>query len=141
MCRHHAAVIADGCGTATEFTCPYHGWCYGNDGKLLKANKLFGIKNFRQEDNGLKPIQVDSWGPFIFLCFGDEKLPPVSETHKEVLDPVEEFGRLDKLKHVKRRDYPMECNWKVFCDNYLDGGYHVPYAHKALADGIDMESY
>lgn len=27
---------------------------------------------------------------------------------------------------------------QVFCNNYLDGGYHVPFAHGALAAGIDM---
>ena len=30
---------------------------------------------------------------------------------------------------------------QVFCDNYLDGGYHVPFAHPSLADGLDMQSY
>ena len=35
----------------------------------------------------------------------------------------------------------MDCNWKVFCDNYLDGGYHVPFAHPALASGVAMRSY
>lgn len=30
---------------------------------------------------------------------------------------------------------------QVFCDNYLDGGYHVPYAHGGLASGLNLESY
>lgn len=25
VCRHHAAAVAEGCGHAAEFTCPYHG--------------------------------------------------------------------------------------------------------------------
>ncbi|PRQ37104.1 putative choline monooxygenase [Rosa chinensis] len=29
----------------------------------------------------------------------------------------------------------------VYCDNYLDGGYHVPYAHKDLASGLKLDSY
>ena len=29
----------------------------------------------------------------------------------------------------------------MVCDNYLDGGYHVPHAHPALADGIKGNSY
>lgn len=29
----------------------------------------------------------------------------------------------------------------MFCDNYLDGGYHVPYAHKGLASGLKLNSY
>lgn len=38
-----------------------------------------------------------------------------------------------------------ECNvlmvLQVFCDNYLDGGYHVPYAHKGLASSLKLDSY
>lgn len=30
---------------------------------------------------------------------------------------------------------------QVFCDNYLDGGYHVPYAHKGLASDLKLDSY
>ena len=30
---------------------------------------------------------------------------------------------------------------QVFCDNYLDGGYHVPYAHGGLASGLKLDSY
>ena len=46
------------------------------------------------------------------------------------------------MTHVARREYELNCNWKVFCDNYLDGGYHVPFAHPGLMQaGIDMKSY
>lgn len=29
------------------------------------------------------------------------------------------------LAHITRKEYVLNCNWKVFADNYLDGGYHV----------------
>ena len=46
------------------------------------------------------------------------------------------------MKFVARRSYSLNCNWKVFADNYLDGGYHVPFAHPTLvADGVDMKKY
>ncbi|KAK6247973.1 hypothetical protein QUC31_019538 [Theobroma cacao] len=45
------------------------------------------------------------------------------------------------LAYVYRREYIIKCNWKVFCDNYFDGGYHVPYAHKGLASGLTLDSY
>jgi len=46
------------------------------------------------------------------------------------------------MKFVTRRTYSLNCNWKVFADNYLDGGYHVPFAHPTLvADGVDMKKY
>jgi len=36
-------------------------------------------------------------------------------------------------RFVARRSYDLRCNWKVYVDNYLDGGYHVSVLHKALA--------
>jgi choline monooxygenase len=48
----------------------------------------------------------------------------------------------EDLVHVQTRVYRgIKCNWKVFCDNYLDGGYHVPFAHSRLAESVDMGSY
>jgi len=38
VCRHRGAKVAQGCGNAGAFTCPYHGWTYGNDG-LLPSTK------------------------------------------------------------------------------------------------------
>ena len=35
----------------------------------------------------------------------------------------------------------MRCNWKVFVDNYLDGGYHVPHLHKGLDSLLDYSEY
>ena len=43
--------------------------------------------------------------------------------------------------HVKRLHSHIECNWKVFVDNYLDGGYHIEHMHPSLAAQIDMSSY
>jgi choline monooxygenase len=41
---------------------------------------------------------------------------------------------------IERRDYYVNCNWKVYIDNYLEG-YHLPIAHPALYREIDYEQY
>ena len=46
-----------------------------------------------------------------------------------------------KLHWLERRHYTFDCNWKVFVDNYLDGGYHVPYLHKGLDSVLDYSKY
>eukprot|EP01002_Notosolenus_urceolatus_P015061 NODE_721_length_1831_cov_7.220539_g587_i0.p1 GENE.NODE_721_length_1831_cov_7.220539_g587_i0~~NODE_721_length_1831_cov_7.220539_g587_i0.p1 ORF type:complete len:298 (+),score=68.97 NODE_721_length_1831_cov_7.220539_g587_i0:68-895(+) len=46
-----------------------------------------------------------------------------------------------KLKFHLSKSWDLECNWKVFVDNYLDGGYHVPVLHKSLASLIEGSSY
>jgi choline monooxygenase len=49
--------------------------------------------------------------------------------------------QLDRLAWVERRVYRLACNWKVFVDNYLDGGYHVPHLHKGLDSVLDYSGY
>ena len=48
---------------------------------------------------------------------------------------------LDGLHWMERRAYTLDCNWKVFVDNYLDGGYHVPHLHKGLDSVLDYSDY
>ena len=38
-------------------------------------------------------------------------------------------------------DYDLACNWKVYVDNYLDGGYHVNTIHPGLAGVLDYKQY
>jgi len=45
------------------------------------------------------------------------------------------------MKYFDRRVYTLNCNWKVYVDNYLDGGYHVPHAHKGLSSVIEYTKY
>lgn len=45
------------------------------------------------------------------------------------------------LHYLKRVSYRIECNWKVFVDNYLDGGLHVPFAHEDLAGDLNLKAY
>jgi len=53
------------------------------------------------------------------------------------LDPTE----WEKLKFVKRVSYTIKCNWKVFVENYCDGGYHVSHLHPNLGSMLDLNTY
>ncbi|XP_057980603.1 choline monooxygenase, chloroplastic isoform X2 [Malania oleifera] len=147
VCRHHASLLASGSGQKSCFVCPYHGWTYGLDGALLKATRITGMRNFN--DFGLVPIKVATWGAFVLLNLDKEvSLQRATEgkgVGSEWLGSCSEIlsvnGVDSSLSYVCRREYNIECNWKVFCDNYLDGGYHVPYAHKDLASSLQLDSY
>ena len=69
MCRHHAAQLIPltGQGSVEKLKCPYHGWTYGLDGRLNKALRLKGIKDFKARDFGLKPVAVAEFGPLVFI--------------------------------------------------------------------------
>jgi len=141
VCRHHAAVVvpeAQGC--AKNFRCPYHGWTYGNDGALKGMVEFEGVCNFDRADNGLVSIRVDTWENFIFVNLNGHAAP-LREFLGKVPELVAPLTITEKLQYFDRRIYTLQCNWKVYVDNYLDCGYHVPHAHKGLSSVVEYTKY
>ena len=140
VCRHHAAaVVTEAQGTAANFRCPYHGWTYGNDGALKGTPDFDGVCNFDRAKNGLVPIRVAAWENFVFINL-DAQAPPLEEFLGSLVPRVKPLG-LGSLRFFERRVYDLNCNWKVYVDNYLDGGYHVPHLHKGLNSVLDYANY
>ena len=140
VCRHHAAALAtEPHGSASIFRCPYHGWSYGLDGSLKGAPELEGVCGFDRTQNGLVPVRVESWEGLVFVNL-DADAPSLSEFLGGLVQRVAPLN-LSALKFFERRAYTLNCNWKVFVDNYLDGGYHVPHLHKGLNSVLDYKQY
>jgi choline monooxygenase len=140
VCRHHAAaVVTEPCGQASMLHCPYHGWNYGLDGSLKGMPEFEGVKNFERQNNGLVPVRTEIWEKFIFV-----NLDPTAESLTNyfggLVKRVAPLG-VTKLHYFDSRTYDIACNWKVFVDNYLDGGYHVPHLHKGLNSVLDYKQY
>ena len=141
VCRHHAAaVVPESYGCAKQFRCPYHGWTYGIDGALKGMVEFDGVCNFDRAQNGLVPIRVDAWENFVFVNL-DPLAAPLHKFLGAVPELVAPLQLTQKLQYFDRRVYTLRCNWKVYVDNYLDGGYHVPHAHKGLSSVIEYTQY
>jgi choline monooxygenase len=141
VCRHHAAaVVPESAGCAKQFRCPYHGWTYGNDGALKGMVEFEGVCNFERADNGLVLVRVDVWENFVLVNL-DGKAMPLADFLGKVPEIVAPLNISEKLHYFDRRIYTLNCNWKVYVDNYLDGGYHVPHAHKGLSSVVEYTKY
>src|SRR5262249_13806833 len=140
VCRHRAArVVCADEGRATRLRCRYHGWTYDLAGRLRGTPEFDGVADFRREDNGLAPLAVAAWGPLVSVHPGPDPVPLA-----EYLAPLPERAAplgLERLHFAARREYRLACNWKVFVDNYLDGGYHVNTVHPGLAGVLDYSQY
>ena len=140
VCRHHAAaVVTQPCGHASLLHCPYHGWNYGLDGSLKGMPEFEGVENFDRAKNGLVPIRVETWECFVFVNL-DEHAPSLLDFLGCLVARVAPL-KISRLHYFDRRTYNIDCNWKVFVDNYLDGGYHVPHLHKGLNSVLDYKQY
>jgi choline monooxygenase len=140
VCRHHAmTVMNEPCGQAEHMRCPYHGWTYNLEGELRGMTEFDGVKNFERPDNGLVPVRVEAWENFVFVNL-DASAPSLHEFLGALVKLAKPLGFGD-LKFVERRRYIQNCNWKVYVDNFLDGGYHVPHMHKGLNSVLDYTNY
>jgi choline monooxygenase len=74
------------------------------------------------------------WHGLVFAAVGD---PPSIETWLGDLNPPE---GLAAYRHAARDQYEMDCNWKVYVDNYLEG-YHLPHVHPELNQVLDYRRY
>jgi choline monooxygenase len=141
VCRHHAAaVITKAEGRTETLRCPYHGWTYNLDGALIVTPEFAGVRSFDRSANGLTPVQTALWEGLVFV-----KLLPEGPSLEDFLgsDLARQIRplSLEKLLWMERRTYTLKCNWKVFVDNYLDGGYHVPHLHQGLNSVLDAAKY
>jgi len=140
VCRHHAmTVMNEPCGHTPHLRCPYHGWTYNLEGELRGMTEFEGVLHFDRAQNGLVPIRVETWEKFIFV-----NLDPQAGSLRDFLGALVKLAQplgFADLKFVERRSYTLDCNWKVYVDNFLDGGYHVPHMHKGLNSVLDYTNY
>ena len=141
VCRHHAAaVVPDGPGCARQFRCPYHGWTYALDGTLKGTPDFAGVCDFERSENGLVPLHCEASQKWVFARTAATG-PSLNEyLGADLLKQLDGLG-LNNLHWVTRRRYSVDCNWKVFVDNYLDGGYHVPFVHHGLDSVLNYSEY
>ena len=138
VCRHRAGPIALGSGCKNVLRCQYHGWTYTLDGRLIGTPDVDGVEFFDRSTMGMVPLRVEVWEDFIFVNFAQD-----AQSLSAYLGKIPEQARgfaFAGLKFAERRDYVIDCNWKVYVDNYLEG-YHIPIAHPGLMREIDYAQY
>jgi phenylpropionate dioxygenase-like ring-hydroxylating dioxygenase large terminal subunit len=131
VCRHRGSRLVDGTGgCAKRLTCPYHGWTYGADGRLIGVPRKSDYAGLDQADWGLIPVELEQWHGFIFV-----RLERGGASVAEMLAPYEpEIApyRLEEVQALGRITLrPREVNWKNVADNYSDG-LHIAVAHPGL---------
>jgi choline monooxygenase len=138
VCRHRAGPVAAGSGTRRVFQCGYHGWSYSLEGRLLGTPEFDGVECFSKETTCLPPFRVETWGALVFVNLdpGSKSLGEALEDLPSLISPCD----LSTMKFAARKDWFVDCNWKVYVDNYLEG-YHIPIVHPSLNREIDYARY
>ena len=141
VCQHHAAaVMTKSEGRAENLRCPYHGWTYNLEGALIFTPEFGGVENFDRAADGLVPIQTAIWSDWVWVKL-EAQNPSLEDFLGKDLIRTFKLLNVEQMRWFERRTYTLNCNWKVFVDNYLDGGYHVPHIHGGLNSVLDYSNY
>ncbi|QLL05977.1 aromatic ring-hydroxylating oxygenase subunit alpha [Mycobacterium vicinigordonae] len=131
VCLHRQSRVASGCGVAKRFTCPYHAWTYGNDGRLVAVPGREGFPDTTPRSDGLTELPAAEFAGFLWVA----------------MQPVKSGGTLDVAAHLgplgaeldswgigrwaplgeKVLDSPI--NWKLAVDTFAEN-YHFATVHE-----------
>jgi Rieske 2Fe-2S family protein len=137
VCRHRGSILCtQGKGHVARLVCPYHGWTYARDGRLLAAPAM--PDDFDKSRYGLKAVMVDEFDGLIFVNLA-EKPAPIDDLRNH-LSPILKPQGMDRARIALIQDYSLEVNWKIVVENNREC-YHCRANHPGyVAIQYDTES-
>ncbi|UUC47660.1 aromatic ring-hydroxylating dioxygenase subunit alpha [Pseudomonas citronellolis] len=142
-CRHRGATVCEKHkGNATGFTCPYHSWSYGLDGKLRALPYPDGYEDILDKaELPLTSLRVESYAGMIFASY-DADIEPLEDFlggAKHWMDLFMKQGAGFPIKVQGEHKFTFKGNWKIQLENTTDG-YHFPIVHKSWMSSVDDET-
>ena len=138
-CPHRGSTVCrEPSGNAKNFTCSYHGWVFGADGKL---RDLPGIESYAEGFNAdgctdLVPVpRLEQYRGLWFVCFDVAAMPLVDYLAgaTEYLDLIADQSDASLEIISGRQEYAIRANWKLLVENSFDG-YHAVSTHATYFD-------
>jgi phenylpropionate dioxygenase-like ring-hydroxylating dioxygenase large terminal subunit len=144
VCRHRGAKVAQGCGEARAFSCPYHAWTYDLAGKVIGIpdERCFpGVRNERPalaalplcEKHGLvwvipTPAADGASGSSFDIDFD------IDSWLGGLAPELAGYG-FESWAFYDKRVIPERMNWKILVDTFHEG-YHVGVLHRESLGSI-----
>jgi glycine betaine catabolism A len=137
-CRHRGAALcrtAEGRFPAAGIVCPYHSWRYNLRGELVQTSSLAASDGFELKDFPLYGLPVTEWNGFVFAALTPNP-PPFAASFDLPLNRLDAW-QLPELAVGHTLSKTIECNWKVFWENYNEC-LHCPGVHPRLAQLVPL---
>jgi phenylpropionate dioxygenase-like ring-hydroxylating dioxygenase large terminal subunit len=131
ICRHRGnKIVRDGDGKKAVFTCNFHGWSFGSDGKLLNITDAKEFDNCDPDQLGLIEVHSQTWNTFIFInlaekphCTLEQWLGPMFSQYDNYFEHQEKVASFKSV---------VNGNWHLGVNSFTEG-YHTLYLHKSTA--------
>jgi len=130
VCPHRGNRLTEGCAHAKQFTCSFHGWRFGLDGRNVGGvdRKDWGDR-LSDDDVRLNEVKSGRWAGFVWINMDDG-----CQTLEDLLTPIVELTschEFEKLRYAWYRTTVVEANWKVVAEAFNEF-YHVQTTHNQM---------
>jgi phenylpropionate dioxygenase-like ring-hydroxylating dioxygenase large terminal subunit len=132
VCRHRGAQVAQGCGEARAFSCPYHAWTYDLAGKLMGIPDERCFAGVREQRPALVGLPLCEKHGLVWVI----PTPASDGATAFDIDPwlaglrpeLASYG-FASWSFYDRRVVPETMNWKILVDTFHEG-YHIGFLHR-----------
>ncbi|WP_231999720.1 aromatic ring-hydroxylating dioxygenase subunit alpha, partial [Mycobacterium sp. 1245852.3] len=130
-CRHRGVKLVEGNGNRRTFVCPFHGWCWGIDGRntFVLRPEAFAEENLRPDDLELVAVRCELWGGCAWINLDDDA--PALRDWMEPFASIYDAWRVESLRVEWWQSCRLPVNWKLATAAFMEG-YHVPQTHPQL---------
>jgi len=132
-CRHRGSLLCEtlaGTFRQSRIVCPYHAWTYSLEGRLTHTPRNPQTPDFKLQDHSLYQVALQTHAGFVFINLAAE---PGTDLEQQLAQELKCLANwpLDELALAHREVHTVNCNWKVFWENFLEC-YHCPVIHHDL---------
>jgi phenylpropionate dioxygenase-like ring-hydroxylating dioxygenase large terminal subunit len=129
VCRHRGVTLeAENKGKRKHFSCPFHGWTYANDGKLVSVPKENHFGKLDKSCHGLIELPAEERYGFLFVHPDPNGALDVDALLGGLAPEFESWG-WGNLLNIGHDTYDMPLNWKLTMDTFGET-YHFTALHK-----------
>ncbi|WP_338757860.1 aromatic ring-hydroxylating dioxygenase subunit alpha [Nocardia vulneris] len=128
ICRHRLMPLVEpGAGHTDSFTCRYHLWKYGLDGRLRGAPYMGGNQDFAPKLCRLPQFALAEWNGLVWINL-DADAAPIGD-HLDRAAAQFDGYRLGEMVQVDSWSLEWRVNWKLVMENGHEN-YHVIGLHR-----------
>ena len=143
VCRHRQMqVVPEPCKARPSLSCPWHGWTYALDGKLIATPRIGGRHQHRHPEFNhtnldLEIVRSDTWLDMVFVNI-DENAPPLHEHLGPLHQLLQDYNFTGlEVGDAWSMEYPA--NWKLTVEGAIED-YHLPMVHPEMVE-LELESH
>ncbi len=138
VCPHRASLLVEGTGNCgRRVVCPYHGWTFELDGRLVGVPRRKGFGSpIQPKELGLHSLRVGMWQGLIFVNVNGDA-PPLLEYLEDIPELLNAHD-IESMNLGAFLDDPIKANWKLVMDNAICD-YHLSVVHgDSIAALVDL---